>query len=260
MPDMELEGQVAVVTGAAQGIGEAIAHRFAAAGARVVVADLQAEKAETVANAIRSAGGEARAEVVDIASKDSVAALSSRVRSAYGSVALLVNNAAFIPIGPLLDMDVAEWDRAIMTNLSGSFYVSRAFVDDMIQGGGGSIIVVSSVNGLRAQVGLSAYNVSKAGLVMLAKTMALELAPLGIRVNAIAPGDIDTQVAAVVADRATAEANVPLGRFGRPDEVAETALFLASSRSSYTTGGVFTVDGGLNAQLYPDNVGLGRAQ
>jgi 3-oxoacyl-[acyl-carrier protein] reductase len=244
--DLELEGKVAVVTGAAQGIGEAIARRMAAAGARVVIADLQAEKAETVASAIRSAGGEARAEAVDIASKDSVTALASRVRSAFGRIAILVNNAAYIPIGPVLDMDIAQWDRTITTNLSGSFYVSRAFVGDMIERG--------------AQVGLSAYNVSKAGLLMLTQTLALELARYGIRVNAIAPGDIDTEVAAVVSDRAAAEANVPLGRFGRPEEVAEMALFLASSRSSYTTGGVFTVDGGLNAQLYPDNIGLGGAQ
>jgi NAD(P)-dependent dehydrogenase (short-subunit alcohol dehydrogenase family) len=257
--EFELAGQVAVVTGAAQGIGEAVARRLGAAGARVVVADVQGEKAETVAAGIRAGGGDARAEAVDISSKESVAELSSRVAAAYGRTAILVNNAAFIPMGPLLEMDVAVWDRTIATNLSGSFYVSRAFVDDMIDGGGGSIVIISSVNGLRAQAGLSAYNVSKAGLLMLAQTLAVELARYSIRVNAIAPGDIDTQVAAVVADRAAAEANVPLGRFGRPEEVAEMALFLGSARSSYTTGGVFTVDGGLNAQLYPDNVGLGSA-
>jgi len=260
MTAMELDGQVAVVTGAAQGIGEAIARRLAAAGARVVVADLQAEKAETVADGIRAHGGDATAVAADIANPDSVAALRSRVRSTHGPAAILVNNAAFIPFRPLLDMALVEWDRTITTNLSGSFYVSRAFVDDMIERGGGSIVVISSVNGLRAQVGLSAYNVSKAGLVMLAQTLALELAGKGIRVNAIAPGDIDTQVAEVVADRAAAEANIPLGRFGRPDEVAEMALFLASPRSSYTTGGVFTVDGGLSAQLYPDNLSLGGAR
>jgi 3-oxoacyl-[acyl-carrier protein] reductase len=260
MPDMELDGQVAVVTGAAQGIGEAIARRLAAAGARVVVADLQAEKAETVAATIRSRGGDAQAMAVDIASPDSVARLRSRVRSAYGPASVLVNNAAFIPFRPLLEMDLAEWDQTITTNLSGSYYVSRAFIDDMIERGGGSIVVISSVNGLRAQVGLSAYNVSKAGLVMLAQTLALELAGAGIRVNAIAPGDIDTQVANVVADRAAAEANIPLGRFGRPEEVAEMALFLASSRSSYTTGAVFSVDGGLGAQLYPDHLSLGGAR
>src|SRR5262245_36719010 len=137
---MELDGQVAVVTGAAQGIGEAIAHRLAAAGARVVVADLQADKAETVAGAIRSAGGEATAIAVDIASPDSVAELRARVRAAYGPASILVNNAAFIPFRPMLEMSLPEWDRTIATNLSGSYYVSRAFVDDMLERGGGSIV------------------------------------------------------------------------------------------------------------------------
>ena len=256
MTAMELDGQVAVVTGAAQGIGEAIARRLAAAGARVAVADLQAEKAETVAAGIRADGGDAQAMSVDIASPESVAGLRSTVRSAFGLASIVVNNAAYIPFRPFLAMDLTEWDRTIATNVSGSFYVSRAFVDDMIERGGGTIVVISSVNGLRAQVGLSAYNVSKAALLMLARTMALELAGQGIRVNAIAPGDIDTHVAQNVPDRAAAEANIPLGRFGRPDEVAEMALFLASPRSSYTTGSVFSVDGGLSAQLYPDNLAL----
>ena len=257
---MELDGQVAVVTGSAQGIGAAIARRLAAAGARVVVADLQAEKAESVAAGIRSDGHDAIAIDVDIADPERVAALRARVRETWGPASILVNNAAFIPFRPMLQMALAEWDRTIATNLSGSFYVSRAFVDDMLELGGGSIVVLSSVNGLRAQVGLSAYNVTKAGLLMLAQTMALELAGRGIRVNAIAPGDIDTQVAEVVEDRAAAEANIPLGRFGRPEEVAEMALFLVSPRSSYTTGAVFSVDGGLGAQLYPDHLSLEGAR
>jgi 3-oxoacyl-[acyl-carrier protein] reductase len=115
----------------------------------------------------------------------------------------------------------------------------------------GNIIIISSVNGLRAQVGLSIYNVTKAGLIMLAQTMALELAKHNIRVNAIAPGDIATSVIENVEDEAEALANIPLKRWGRPEEVAETALFLASARSAYTTGSVVSCDGGLAAQLYP---------
>jgi NAD(P)-dependent dehydrogenase (short-subunit alcohol dehydrogenase family) len=115
----------------------------------------------------------------------------------------------------------------------------------------GNIIILSSVNGLRGQVGLSAYNVTKAGLIMLAQTMALELAPHNIRVNAIAPGDIATSVIENVADQSEALKNIPLRRWGRPEEVAETALFLASARSAYTTGSVIGCDGGLAAQLYP---------
>jgi len=135
--------------------------------------------------------------------------------------------------------------------LSGTFYCSRVFIDDMLAVGRGNIIILSSVNGLQAQVGLSVYNVTKAGLIMLAQTMALELAGRNIRVNAIAPGDIQTWVVQTVEDEAKALANIPMRRWGRPEEVAETALFLASARSAYTTGSVIGCDGGLAAQLYP---------
>lgn len=254
MDDGELSGRVAVVTGAAQGIGEAIARRFAAAGARVVVADRQAEKGEAVAASIRAGGDEAVAITVDIADRESVAALRARVRESFGPASVLVNNAAYIPIGPFLGTDPAIWERAVGTNLSGTYHCSRAFLEDMREQGGGSIVILSSVNGLRGQVGLGAYNVTKAGLIMLAQTMALEVARYGIRVNALAPGDIATAVIENVADQSAAQANIPLARYGRPEEVAEAALFLASERSSYTTGSVLTVDGGLTAQLYPGDI------
>ena len=151
-------------------------------------------------------------------------------------------------------MSWLDWDRTVATNLSGTFYCSRLFADDMIGLGKGSIVILSSINGLRAQLGLAAYNVTKAGLIMLAQTMALELASAGIRVNALAPGDIATHVIEHVADQVAAQANIPLGRFGGVEEVAEAALFLASSRSSYITGSVLGVDGGLAAQLYPGNL------
>jgi NAD(P)-dependent dehydrogenase (short-subunit alcohol dehydrogenase family) len=124
----------------------------------------------------------------------------------------------------------------------------------MIAARRGSIVIISSVNGLRAQIGLSAYNVTKAALVMLARTMALELARYGVRVNAITPGDIATAVIENVADQSEAQATIPLGRYGRAEEVAEMALFLASARAGYTTGSVMGVDGGLDAQLYPGDI------
>jgi 3-oxoacyl-[acyl-carrier protein] reductase len=251
MPSDDLAGEVAVVTGAAQGIGKAIAQRFATAGARVVVADLRADLAEHVASGIRTDGGEARAIAVDIREPASVADLRVGVRETYGPATVLVANAALIMIRPFLETTVTEWDQTVRTNLTGTWLSTRVFCDDMIEVGGGSIVILSSVNGRRAQVGLSAYNVTKAGLIMLAKTLAVELARYGIRVNAIAPGDIATQVLENVADQAAAQALIPLGRFGRAEEVAETALFLASRRSSYTTGSVLGVDGGLDAQLYP---------
>jgi NAD(P)-dependent dehydrogenase (short-subunit alcohol dehydrogenase family) len=247
----DLAGQVAMVTGSAQGIGEAIARKFAANGAKVVVADIQLAKAQNVAASINEAGGVATAIAVDISQPESLLQCREHINAALGPVTLLVNNAAVIPIKPFFEMSWEDWNRTINTNLSGTYYASRVFIDDMLAAGHGNIIVISSVNGLRAQVGLSAYNVSKAGLIMLAQTMALELASYNIRVNAIAPGDIATAVIENVNDESEALANIPLQRWGKPDEIAEIALFLASSRSSYTTGSVFGCDGGLAAQLYP---------
>lgn len=250
----ELAGEVAVVTGAAQGIGEAIARMFAASGARVAVADIQAERAESVAASIRAAGGEARAFAVDIADGASVRALRAAVTGAYGPATILVANAAKITIRPFLALTDDEWEQTIATNVTGSYRTVRTFCEDMIAARRGSIIVISSVNGLRGQIGLSAYNVSKAALVMLARTTALELARYGVRVNAIVPGDIATAVIEQVADQSEAQSTIPLGRYGRAAEVAEMACFLASPRASYTTGSVLGVDGGLDAQLYPGDI------
>jgi NAD(P)-dependent dehydrogenase (short-subunit alcohol dehydrogenase family) len=247
----ELAGEVAVVTGAAQGIGAAIAHKFAGHGARVALADKQFKKAEAVAAEIVSSGGTAQAFDVDISEPASLNAARDSIRAALGPASVLVNNAAVIPFHEFLSLTWDDWDRAIKNNLSGTFYCSRVFLNDMLELKRGNIIIVSSVNGLRAQSGLSAYNVTKAGLIMLAQTMALELAQKNIRVNAIAPGDIATQVIENVSDENQALRNIPLRRWGKPDEVAETALFLASARSAYTTGSVIACDGGLAAQLYP---------
>ena len=247
----ELTGEVAVVTGAAQGIGAAIAHKFAEHGARVALADKQFEKAKTVAAKIVASGGTAQAFDVDISQPASLYTARDAIRTAWGPVSVLVNNAAVIPFQEFLSLTWDDWDRAIKNNLSGTFYCSRVFLNDMLELKRGNIIILSSVNGLRAQPGLSAYNVTKAGLIMLAQTMALELAQKNIRVNAIAPGDIATQVIENVIDEDQALRNIPLRRWGKPDEVAETALFLASARSAYTTGSVIACDGGLAAQLYP---------
>ena len=247
----ELAGEVAVVTGAAQGIGTAIARKFAGHGARVALADKQFEKAQAVAAEIVASGGIAQAFEVDISQPASLNAVRDSIRAALGPVSVLVNNAAVIPFQEFLSLTWDDWDRAIKNNLSGTFYCSRVFLNDMLELKRGNIIIISSINGLRAQTGLSAYNVTKAGLIMLAQTMALELAQKNIRVNAIAPGDIATQVIENVSDEDQALRNIPLRRWGKPEEVAETALFLASARSAYTTGSVIGCDGGLAAQLYP---------
>src|SRR5687768_324522 len=247
----ELAGEVAVVTGAAQGIGRAIARKFAGHGARMALADKQFEKAQAVAAEIVASGGIAQAFEVDISQPASLNAARDSIRAAWGPVSVLVNNAAVIPFQEFLSLTWDDWDRAIKNNLSGTFYCSRVFLNDMLELKRGNIIIISSINGLRAQTGLSAYNVTKAGLIMLAQTMALELAQKNIRVNAIAPGDIATQVIENVSDEDQALRNIPLRRWGKPEEVAETALFLASARSAYTTGSVIGCDGGLAAQLYP---------
>lgn len=247
----ELKGEVAVVTGAAQGIGAAIARLFAAHGAKVALADIQFEKAKALAAEITSLGGIAQAVEMDISQPASLKAARESIRTVFGPVSILVNNAATIPFQEFLNVTWVEWDRTIHNNLNGTFYCSRIFLDDMLEIGQGNIIIMSSVNGLRAQTGLSVYNVTKAGLIMLAQTMAMELAQRNIRVNAIAPGDIATQVIENVSDEDQALRNIPLRRWGKPAEVAETALFLASARSAYTTGAVITCDGGLAAQLYP---------
>lgn len=247
----ELTGEVAVVTGAAQGIGAAIARKFAGHGAKVALADKQLDKAQAVAAEISAAGGVAQAFAVDISQPTSLLNLREQVHAVFGPVSLLVNNAAVIPFQDFLQISWTDWEHTIGTNLNGTFYCSRVFLDDMLTLKRGNIIILSSVNGLRGQVGLSAYNVTKAGLIMLAQTMALELAPHNIRVNAIAPGDIATSVIENVADQTEALKNIPLRRWGRPEEVAETALFLASARSAYTTGSIISCDGGLAAQLYP---------
>lgn len=247
----ELAGEVAVITGAAQGIGAAIARTFAAHGAQVALADIHLAKAQALAAEIVAQGGTAQAFEVDISQPNSLEAARAVISATFGPVSVLVNNAAVIPFQEFLSITWSDWDRAIRNNLNGTFYCSRVFLDDMLDIGRGNIIILSSVNGLRAQTGLSAYNVTKAGLIMLAQTMALELAQKNIRVNAIAPGDIATQVTENVSDEEQALHNIPLRRWGKPEEVAETALFLASARSAYTTGSVLACDGGLAAQLYP---------
>ena len=206
----ELAGEVAVVTGAAQGIGAAIARKFGEHGARVALADRQFEKAQAVAAEIVTGGGTAQAFEVDISQPASLNAARDSIRAALGPVSVLVNNAAVIPFQDFLSLTWEDWDRAIRNNLSGTFYCSRVFLDDMLELKRGNIIIMSSVNGLRAQPGLSAYNVTKAGLIMLAQTMALELAGKHIRVNAIAPGDIATQVIENVSDEDQALRNIPL--------------------------------------------------
>ena len=251
MTEFSLEGKVAMITGASRGIGRAIGLRLAQAGAKVVVSSRKLENVQAVADEITTAGGEALAVQAHVGRTDDVAALVARTVETFGRVDVVVNNAATNPhFGPLLSADEGQWDKILDTNAKGVFRVCKAVVPHMRAQGGGKIINLASVAGLRPSPGMGVYSISKAALIMLTQVLALELGHSNIQVNAIAPGVIKTrfsrvlwqtpQIAEPVLD------SLPLGRFGEPEDVAGLALYLASPASDYVTGAVFVVDGGMN--------------
>jgi len=246
-----LEGKAAIVTGAARGIGAAIARRFAAEGAHVCAADRRAEEACEVARAIVASGGRALARELDVASEESWAATVDAFAREASGVDVLVNNAGIIRVAPLVDTSLADFRKLLDTNLVGAFLGTRAVVAAMQARGGGSIVNFSSVQGLEGREGMAAYAASKFGVRGLSKTAALELGPLGIRVNTIFPGPTKTKMTErkgwTEGDYRRAYASVPLGRMAEADEIANLALFLASDEASFCTGGEFTADGGVSA-------------
>jgi NAD(P)-dependent dehydrogenase (short-subunit alcohol dehydrogenase family) len=241
---MRLQGKVAVVTGGLSGIGAAIAARFAAEGARVVAADLAApEGALDGAAAIAPL----RVEVTDEASTDAMAAA---VLAAHGRIDILVNCAGFGQDIPFLDTPVAVLDRIMAVNVRGTFLAAQACGRAMRDAGAGAIINIGSVSGLAGSSGRSAYGGSKGAIVTLTQVMAIDLAQFGIRVNAIAPGPVDTPLTQRVHTPATRDAwtrATMLRRYGTPGEIAAAALFLASDDASYVTGHILPVDGGFAA-------------
>jgi len=251
MTEFSLEGKVAIVTGASRGIGRAIALRLAQAGGRVVVSSRKLENVQPVADEIVAAGGQALAVQAHVGSPDDVAALVARAVETFGRVDVAVNNAATNPhFGPLLTADEAQWDKILDTNAKGAFRVCKAVVPLMEAQGGGKIINLTSVAGLRPSPGMGMYGISKAAIIMLTQVLAVELGRANIQVNAIAPGVIKTRFSQVLWQTPQiAEPilrNMPLGRFGEPEDVAGLALYLASPASDYVTGAVFVVDGGMN--------------
>jgi len=249
MTEFSLEGKVAVVIGASRGIGRAIALRVAQAGAKVVVSSRKLEGVQAVADEIEAAGGEALALQAHVGRSDDVAALVTQTVETFGRLDVAVNNAATNPhFGPLLTADEGQWDKILDMNAKGAFRVCKVVVPHMEAQGGGKIINLVSVAGLRPSPGMGVYSVSKAALIMLTQVLAVELGPANIQVNAIAPGVIKTRFSQVlwqtpeIAEPALR--TLPAGRFGEPEDVAGLALYLASPASGYVPGAVFVVDGG----------------
>ncbi len=251
MTEFSLEGKVAVVTGASRGIGRAIALRLAQAGAKVVVSSRKLENVQIVADEIEAAGGKAMAFQAHVGQTDEVTALVAQTVETFGQVDVAINNAATNPhFGPLLTADEGQVDKILDTNLKGVFRVCKAVVPQMEKQGGGKIINLASVAGLRASPGMGVYGISKAAVIMLTQVLAAELGHANIQVNAIAPGVIKTRFSRVLWQTPQIAGPIlgrlPLGRFGEPEDVARLALYLASPASDYVTGAVFLVDGGMN--------------
>ncbi len=258
---MRLKGKSAVITGAAQGIGFACAKLFAQNGAKVLIADIDADKgadaAVTIAEdpAVAEAGGEAAFRATDVGDKAQASALVDHAVEIFGGLDIAVNNAGIIFTSDFLDLGEEDFDRVLRVNLKGAFLVGQAAAARMVsQGGGGAIVNMSSVNAVLAIPNQVPYNVSKGGLNQLTRVMALALAPHRIRVNAIGPGTILTDMAKVVMEDEAARQKIlsrtPLGRCGEVEEIAAIAVFLASDESSYITGQCIYADGGRLALNY----------
>ena len=247
---VDLSGQVALVTGASRGIGRAMALGFAQAGASVVVSSRRAEGVQAVADEIRALGGRAHAVAAHVGQEAAVAGLVAQAVETFGGIDVVINNAATNPhFGALLDASESQWDKILEVNLKGPFHVIRHAVPHLRARGGGLILNIASVAGLRPSPAMGIYSVSKAGLLMLTRALAVELGPDHIRVNALAPGLIRTRFSQAlweapdIAGRAVAA--TPLGRLGEPEDIVGAALFLASPQAAYITGAVLTLDGGL---------------
>ena len=241
--------KVALVTGAARGIGLAVAKRFLGEGYRVALLDIEEELLAQSVQALNDPDN-TLAIHADVSDADSVAKAFAAVQDRFGRLDALVNNAGIAIFKPLLETTQADWDRVLAVNLTGPFLCTQAAAPLMREHGGGAIVNITSISALRASTLRTAYGTSKAGLAHLTKQFAVELATLGIRVNAVAPGPVDTAMAKAVhtpAIRADYHDTIPLNRYGLETELADAVFFLCSERATYITGQMLAVDGGFEA-------------
>ena len=243
---MRLKDKVAIVTGAGRGIGLVTAQTFAREGAKVALCDLDLPEVQAAAEEIRKSGGQAMAFQANTARTASVQELLSKVVAEFGRVDILVNNAGIIRDKQLLKMEEADFDAVIEVNLKGVYLCTRHVAEVMAANGGGVILNASSVVALYGNFGQTNYVASKAGVIGMTKVWARELGRKGIRVNAVAPGFIETRMTEGIPDKVMEQlvGKVPLGRMGKPQDIANAYLFLASDEASYVTGHVLSVDGG----------------
>ncbi|MFM0752023.1 beta-ketoacyl-ACP reductase [Paraburkholderia strydomiana] len=244
---MKLNGKVAIITGAGQGIGAATALKFAREGAVVIACDMNLDAVATVAHLCREAGGKADAFAVDVTNRTQVDEMVAKVRGTYGRIDVVVNNAGITRDARLQKITLQQFDDVIDVNLRGVFHTAQAVVDTMIEQGSGVILNASSVVGVYGNYGQTNYAAAKFGVIGFTKTWSRELGPKGIRVNAVAPGFIDTPILKTIPEDVLTKMRdqVPLRRLGKPEEIASIYAFLASDEASYVNGAVIEATGGL---------------
>ncbi len=253
---MTLVGRVALVTGGGAGIGRAIAHVLARGGVRVILCDIDVPSGDQTVRDIEREGGQAVFEPADVADSEAVNRVVMRAIDAFGAIHVLVNNAGIDGTGTLPDLTEAQWHRVLSVNLHGAFYCCRRVVPHMMRGGGGAIVNISSTLAVATLRNVLPYVTSKAALIGFTKALAHDLGPNGIRVNCVLPGSTDTAMMwrgvapeDLPAVRAEVAAQQPLGRVGRPEEIAKAVAFLSSEEASFITGAVLVVDGGLLTRI-----------